>query len=194
MPDGDAAAAGEAGAAAGAGETGEAESLSLCARCAASGETCCRGRRVFVTRGDVARIAEAAGFGDFVVSAGADAEERRLLERLDPVFARVFDAEGKRPVLRHADGTRDCVFLREDGCALALETRPLLCRLYPYDYDAATIKGVHAHLCPDPERAFPPLLLALLGMNRDAAEGWRKQLYAEMAEEPSRSGAPQSIL
>lgn len=156
---------------------------SLCARCAASGETCCQGRRVFLTAGDVERIAEAAGFGDFHISAGSDGEERRLIGELDPVFARVFDADGKRRVLRHAKGTRDCLFLRNNGCALSPETRPLLCRLYPYEYDASTIKGVHPHLCPGPERSFPPLLLALLGMNRDAAESWRRQLYAEIEAE-----------
>ena len=155
----------------------------LCARCAASGATCCQGRRVFLTGNDVKRIAEASGFGDFSVSAGSDEEERREIDRLDPVFARVFDTEGKRRVLRHAAGTEDCVFLGANGCGLALEVRPLLCRLYPYDYDAATIKGVYAHLCPEPERSFPALLLALLGMNRDAAEQWRKQLYEEIVDE-----------
>lgn len=155
----------------------------LCARCAAAGKTCCQARRVFLTLGDIERIAEASGFGDFHVSAGSDGEERRALRERDPVFARVFDAEGKRRALCHREGTDECVFLGESGCRLALEVRPLLCRLYPYDYDAATIRGVYAHLCPEPERSSPALLLALLGMNRDAAENWRRQLYREIKEE-----------
>ncbi len=101
----------------------------LCARCAASGKTCCQGRQVFLTRGDVERIAEAAGSGDFSVLAGSDAAERSLFAELDPAFSKVFDSEGKRRVLRRAGGTENCVFLRRNGCSLPRETRPLLCRL-----------------------------------------------------------------
>ncbi|MDR0362736.1 MAG: hypothetical protein LBJ46_08665 [Planctomycetota bacterium] len=86
-----------------------------------------------------------------------------------------------RALARFKGGT--CVFLAEDGCRLDEETRPLICRLYPLEYDDRCIKGVSPGLCSSPERDNPVLLLARLGMNRDQAESWRKTLYREIAEE-----------
>ena len=155
----------------------------ICARCGARGLTCCQHTQVFVTRGDLRRIGAATGKQDFHECAIAPAANRGDGE--DPVWDRIFSPDGNRRVLRHKqeENRNDCCFLGEKGCALALADRPLICRLYPFEYDAVAIKGVSAHHCPEPERHSNPLMLALLGMNRDEAEEWRKMLYAEIIEE-----------
>ncbi len=157
------------------------ETDSLCARCAASGYTCCHNTRIILTHGDLARIAEVAG-EDFYEYVNAGKAGKRELEE-DPIWAGLF-AEGRRlRVLRRQPDGRSCHFLAPNGCRLTLETRPLICRLYPYDYTHGSIKGVHAPYCPEPESDDPDLLLALLGMHRDTAEQWRIALYKEIGEE-----------
>lgn len=155
---------------------------SLCDRCAASGRTCCQGTRIFLTAADAARIEAATGepAAAFCVYETPDETPAPDAALLDPAWNAIL-ASGRRRILAHrANG--DCCFLTPSGCALAMETRPLLCRLYPFDYNEKTIKGVHAHLCPEPYNRNIPLLLALLGMNRDQAETWRASLYREMTE------------
>lgn len=152
----------------------------LCARCAAQGKTCCQNTEIFVTLGDVRRIA-AAGHGDDF-TAIAPRAARVEDNAWDAAWSRLFAADGGRRILAHRpDG--DCVFLDANGCRLPMGVRPLVCRLYPYDYNESTIKGVFGHLCPSPEGDNIPFLLAALEMNREAAEGWRKDLYREIREE-----------
>ncbi len=159
-------------------ETTDPEEI-LCARCARQGTTCCQNTRIFLTSGDMERIA-AAGMRDFheVV---AMAWPKTSAEDLDPAWRRTF-ASGVRRVLRRRPNG-DCLFLGSAGCALDLSDRPLLCRLYPFDYDGNGIKGIHAHYCPYPENENAPLLLALLRMNRTEAEEWRAQFYREIIAE-----------
>ena len=75
------------------------------------------------------------------------------------------------------------MFLGEKGCRLKEDERPMVCRLYPFEYNEKTIKGVTPHHCPEPQRDNHALMLALLGMNRDRAEEWRHTLYQEILEE-----------
>ncbi len=153
----------------------------LCARCAGMGKTCCQTAQVFVTKRDIDRIAAVVRRHDFYeIAPPADAEYLPDPE-VDPVWARIFHG-GERRVLRH-DGKGDCQFLGEKGCRLAMEVRPYVCRLYPFEYTDQCLKGVYGHLCPQPERDNAPLLLALLGMNRDEAEKWRRALYEAILEE-----------
>lgn len=153
----------------------------LCASCDAQGTSCCRRARIALTRGDVERIAAATGADDFFTRVAADAAYREENEFLDPAWARLFAAGDCRVVARRANG--DCLFLEKTGCSLPMATRPLVCRLYPFDYTPEAIKGVHGHLCPEGVRENAPLLLALLGMDRTTAEAWRRALYREIAEE-----------
>lgn len=155
----------------------------VCARCAVKGNTCCQRTQVFITLGDIERVSAAVGDRDFYEYAVADPESRG--EGEDPVWDRIFGSDGNRRILAHkgGKGRGDCLFLGERGCRLALTVRPLVCRLYPFEYDADTIKGVSAHHCPEPERNNQALMLALLGMNRDEAEEWRRMLYEEIERE-----------
>lgn len=152
----------------------------LCIRCARHMKTCCQTSQVYITPGDVERVAEHVGHRDFYEFAPPD-DPIYLKQDDDPIWPQlVFKAEdGTRRILRrHESG--DCVFLGDQGCRLPLETRPLLCRIYPYDFNE---QGIHAKLangCPMellPEGV--PLTVAL-DMNLADAERWHKQLYEEL--------------
>ncbi len=155
---------------------------SLCSRCAGLGGTCCQNTAIFLTAGDVSRIRGAGvreEFRDYAAPAdGEDGPDASY----DPLWSRIFGADGRRRILRHREDG-DCWFLTDRGCSLSMDARPLVCRLYPFDYTGTTIKGVHGHICPSPERENAPLLLAALEMNRESAEQWRRQLYHEITEE-----------
>jgi uncharacterized protein len=158
----------------------------LCVRCSRHMKTCCQTSEVYVSPGDVRRIREHTGRNDFY--------ERRVPE--DPVYTaedddptwrdNVFADDGTRPVLRRRpDG--DCGFLGSAGCVLPLETRPLVCRLYPFLYTARGIEDRLGEGCPKELLRPGQGLISALSMNRAAAERWRTQLYEEILEE--RHGA-----
>lgn len=158
----------------------------LCLRCSRHMQTCCQTAEVFVTRGDVRRIERHTGCDDFH-------EFRRpenpiyVPDGSDPAWQDgAFQPDGSRRVLRkQANG--DCAFLGEGGCTLPGNVRPLVCRIYPYDYDANGLLEDLAPGCPldlvRPGRG----LIGELGMNRDEAEQWRWQLYQELASEAEHS-------
>jgi Fe-S-cluster containining protein len=155
----------------------------LCARCARHTTTCCQWSEVFVTTGDVARIVEQTGRGDFFEYRPVDNPIYGDQDD-DPVWRdHVFRPDGTRRVVRHQPNG-DCHFLGPVGCVLPAHARPLVCRLYPFDY---TSEGIHEELaegCPLELLRPGQELLPVLNMHRDEAEVWRRQLYAEMQCEP----------
>lgn len=160
---------------------GESADLHPCARCARVQKTCCQRTEILVTAGDVARIAAHTGRADFW-------ERRRVRDSAylddDP------DDPHWRPATVAADGTRamlvkrangDCSFLGEQGCVLPEETRPLVCRLYPFEYTHAGILGEDPEYCPRPLVDPAGVGMArVLGMRAEDAERWRSQLYREL--------------
>lgn len=137
-----------------------------------------------MTLGDLRRIEVATGRTDFherrapTNPAYADQDD-------DPLWRdRVFAKDGTRRVLRRrANG--NCTFLGEAGCVLALEVRPLACRIYPYQYTEAGIHGDLDQGCPRELLRPGQSLIDALGMHRADAERWRDQLYRELLDEPS---------
>ena len=159
----------------------------LCARCARHTKTCCQGTEIYTTSGDVKRIAEHVGTSDFY--------EFRLPD--DPVYAdqdddplwktRVFRADGSRRVLKQ-QANRDCTFLGTQGCSLPLEVRPLICRLYPFDYtEAGVFDDKLAKGCPVELLRPGQDLLTTLDMHKADADRWHKQLYDELRCEPTNA-------
>lgn len=158
----------------------------LCVRCARHMKTCCQTSEVYATLGDVERIAAHTGQRDFVEFRVP--EDPIYLEQSDdPTWEHyVFRDDGTRRVVRRLENG-DCMFLGEQGCVLPLETRPLICRIYPYDYNAEGIKPDLAHGCPMELIRPGETLLTELDMRLADAERWRKQLYEELpAEKPER--------
>jgi Fe-S-cluster containining protein len=149
-----------------------------CARHALVERTCCQTSEVFVTEGDKERIAGHTGRADFW-EIRAPADPSYLDQGDDPLWARAaFRPDGTRPILRRKpDG--DCTFLGKEGCTLPVEVRPLVCRMYPFEYSERGVEGVGGR-CP--EYVVPPgsTLLDTLGMRREDAVRWHRILYREL--------------
>jgi Fe-S-cluster containining protein len=159
----------------------------LCARCARRQKTCCQRTDIVVTDGDMARIAAHLGHQDFVEFRAAGGPEY-LDQDDDPLWRdATFYADGQRRLVKQRpDG--DCTFLGPMGCTLPADVRPLICRLFPFDYDerglfAAPASGCPVHLLADGESLFDALR-----MNRSDAEQWHRQLYAELRETLAHRG------
>jgi Fe-S-cluster containining protein len=90
-------------------------------------------------------------------------------------------ADGSRRVLRRGHLGR-CLFLTQTGCALMMDARPLVCRLYPFDY---TEKGLIGILAECPEHLLEPgeTLIETLGMSYQEANKWWGLLYNELRTE-----------
>ena len=151
----------------------------LCARCARHMKTCCQTPEIYVTPGDVERIASQVGrraFWHFRVPA----YPAYLEEDDDPVWQEhVFREDNSRRVIKKTPDN-DCSFLGPHGCTLPLEVRPLVCRLYPYDYDERGIRDELASGCPLELLRPGQVLLEVLGMKIDDGRRWHKQLYEEI--------------
>jgi Fe-S-cluster containining protein len=155
--------------------------LHPCARCARVQKTCCQRTEILVTEGDRLRITVHTGRADFW-------ERRPVLDASyveddpdDPEWRRAtVEPDGRRAMLVKQENG-DCTFLGSAGCILPEETRPLVCRLYPFDYTHAGIVGEDPAYCPtvlvDPTRRG---MVDVLGMRRADAERWRAQLYKEL--------------
>jgi Fe-S-cluster containining protein len=157
-----------------------------CLACAAVNDTCCPGAQVFVTLGDVARIRAFVGRDGFTA-----------LEPLDPLYLNDFGdplwrtltvrADGRRRVLLRPNG-KDCLFLGPHGCFLPEDVRPLLCRLYPYDFTREGITGL-CDDCPVALREDREDLLRRMGMPLEKALAWHRLLYDEIYRERSNGAA-----
>jgi len=154
----------------------------LCVRCARHTRTCCQTSEIYTTPGDEQRIREFTGRGDFTEFRSADNGEYAEQDD-DPVWRDcVFRSDGTRRVLkRQANG--DCTFLGPQGCVLPLEIRPLICRLYPFDYTAEGIKVELSQGCPLELLPSGQGLIGALRMNIEDARRWHRQLYEEVQSE-----------
>ena len=152
---------------------------SLCTRCAALGKTCCQGREIYITPGDLARIRAYTGDDRFVEWIHST-DPAYLEQDDDPVWrCHVFGSDGFRRTLRHLPNG-DCYYLTAQGCRLPLEVRPLLCRLHPFTYtadhlDQEPAAGCPRHLLNKGESVFDAIQMpvALAGQ-------WHRQLYEEL--------------
>ncbi len=155
------------------------ENESLCQRCAQHMRTCCQTREIYVTLGDVDRINTFGNHQNFF-EYRPPSDPSYLNQEDDPTWARcVLGPRGRRRVLkRRANG--DCLFLGSRGCGLPLEVRPLVCRLYPFDYNEQGIKDEPAAGCPIHLLSPGQELLTVLDMKLPLARQWHEQLYREI--------------
>jgi Fe-S-cluster containining protein len=142
-------------------------------------KTCCQTSEIYTTPGDVKRIANFTGRSDFT-EFRAPTNPAYLDQDVDSTWSKhVFRDDDTRRVLKRQP-SGDCTFLGEHGCTLPLETRPLVCRLYPFDYTAEGIRDELSPGCPlellQPNQG----LVEALDMNLDDARRWHKKLYEEI--------------
>lgn len=137
------------------------------------------------------RIADAASISNFTEYRAAKDPAYDQTEE-DPVWHHhVFREDGTRRVLKQqANG--DCQFLGAQGCVLQTSVRPLICRLYPFDYTFDGLKDAPAGGCPVELLKPSQQLMQVLDMNREEGERFRAQLYAEMKEQEASDMNPES--
>ncbi|GAB4336575.1 MAG: hypothetical protein Kow0089_07000 [Desulfobulbaceae bacterium] len=158
-----------------------------CGRCAAMGRTCCQETDIFLTVGDLKRIAGRVGRLDFY-------EYRRPEDPLyldqgdDPVWAgRTIRADNTRRVLKRCPNG-DCLFLGGNGCVLSMDVRPLVCRLHPFTYTAAGLEGIDDPRCLAASDECGGELTTLFSMSYNQALLWHQQLYSEIFLDEERTG------
>lgn len=151
----------------------------LCAQCARLGKTCCQGREIYVTPGDVQRIFWNTGnmdFYEFIMPADPDYADQAD----DPIWRNhVFLADGRRRVLKRSSSD-DCIFLGKTGCVLSMGVRPLVCRLHPYTYTAAGLSSTPETGCPVNLLNVGESLMDVLSMPSNLAGAWWHDLYEEI--------------
>jgi len=163
----------------------EAATIHPCARCAAMQRTCCQRAEVVVTAGDVARISRYVGSADFYSRRAPEDPTYTEHDPDDPNWLRYTTfPDGTRNMLtRRPHG---CTFLGPSGCVLPEDVRPLICRLYPFEYTEQGIIGEDAGYCPVETLAGPGgSMLTVLNMERAQAERWRADLYTELRADHS---------
>lgn len=159
----------------------------LCARCACVQKTCCQDSEIFVTLGDVDRIRARTGKDTFWHYA-IPTDPVYLNEHDDPIWMQnAFQSDGTRRVLRKMPN-EDCIFLEPNGCRLPMEVRPLVCRLYPYDYNADGLKPDPASGCPRHLLGKNESVFDAVGADQTSAVRWHRMLYEELLEEKSHAG------
>lgn len=132
----------------------------------------------------------ATGRTDFWERRVPENDVYRQADPNDPNWRRwTTDEEGRRRQLRrHPDG--DCFFLGSHGCTLDLESRPLVCRLYPFAYDERGVHGIDDAYCPVEAlvgRDVPgATMLTVLGMVPADGRRWHRMLYDELRQEHDR--------
>jgi Fe-S-cluster containining protein len=153
----------------------------LCQSCACMGKTCCQKTDIYVTLGDVRRIFVRTGLHD-IYEYRKSSQNSYDDQTDDPIWAMlVFRPDGTRRVLKR-DPQDNCSFLTPTGCSLALDVRPLICRLHPHLYDARGIyRETISEDCPlyllasgqSPAEAIP-------GFGGADAHHWHRMLYSEL--------------
>jgi Fe-S-cluster containining protein len=149
----------------------------ICLACSQNGTSCCQGTQIFLTNGDVLRIAQFLNAYNFFTTEMADAVY------LDPGddaqwLSLTIRPDGKRRVLKRT-AARSCRMLGSNGCILPMSVRPLICRLHPYTYKADGISGVDP-ACPISREREVPAVLEQLGMAIAEARKWHELLYFEL--------------
>lgn len=152
----------------------------MCHACARQGRTCCQGHDIYVTWGDCLRIRRVFSERNFFEYRSSQMEVY-LDQDHDPQGRQyVFHGDGTRRVLKQKS-RGDCLFLTPAGCCLSMDTRPLVCRFFPYLYAAVGISGQWDPQC-EPARSKPAEVLytGIAGIARLAAESWHQLLYQEI--------------
>lgn len=153
--------------------------MRLCVKCAQHEQTCCQGSEILVTDGDIQRIGKHVGRSDFwEFKAPSDPEDSEHAPN-DPNW-RLYTmrADGTKPILKHKE-SGDCTFLTPMGCCLPVDVRPLVCRLYPYDYTERRITGIVGG-CPVYLLEKGQTIVEGVGVKLKDAKRWRRQLYGEL--------------
>lgn len=153
----------------------------ICTQCSKRQLTCCQDSDPFVTLGDIQRISKEIGHSNFF--------ERRLAGKSylqatkdfdDPLWNEVTIRDNTRRVTKKASNNVDCIFLSCNGCVLPEDIKPLVCRIYPYDFIGTKLMLLDPACPKDLVGKCPP---KDLGITRKSAQKLLNQLYKELKYE-----------
>ncbi|NCA99756.1 MAG: hypothetical protein EOM70_10310 [Clostridia bacterium] len=140
-----------------------------------------------LTEGDISRIRRFCRTDDFYHRLRVPEELVATYENPEHHDAAVavyvaglFDEQGRRPILRKQDNGF-CLFVADTGCVLPREVRPLVCRLYPYDWNDQHKLWIQAPYCPRELYADETDLVLQIGDSQEVALKLVEQLYEELA-------------
>ncbi|WP_094605228.1 hypothetical protein SPSIL_033010 [Sporomusa silvacetica DSM 10669] len=164
--------------------------MNTCAQCARLQKTCCEreATKIALTGGDIARISQFAGQEDFY-------ELKPVEEELKDVYANpacyteddyiyvtyLFDDQGRRNILRK-NPDQTCCFVTLTGCSLPHDIRPLLCRIYPYDWNDRLEIWIDGSYCPASLFKDEEDMVKKVGLSAAEALELIKLFYAEIMD------------
>lgn len=130
--------------------------MSVCAQCAGRQKTCCERPdiQIALTPGDIQRLRDHCGHAEFFERKAVEPEFRSHYvnpenhSSNDALYVKhLFDEQGRRPVLlKQAD--LSCLFVTPTGCSLPHSIKPLLCRIYPFDWNDQLDLWLDSAYCP----------------------------------------------
>jgi Fe-S-cluster containining protein len=156
------------------------QTMNICESCSKRQKTCCETTDIFVSLGDIRRIESYMGLDASDFSEKRQATEDYLSglnEEKDPNWSITIDKDNNRRVLKKDD--EKCCFLG-DGCTLPLEIKPLVCRIYPWDFEGYNVV-IGTPDCP--KDLLEKNKDKLIGISYKAACDWAAQLQSELLEE-----------
>lgn len=164
--------------------------MHTCAQCARIQKTCCEREATWValTERDITRISRFSGREDFFAWEPVEEELKDVYanpfcyEEDDHIYVKyLFNDQGCRPVLKK-NSDHSCCLATPTGCSLPHDLRPLLCRIYPYDWNDRLEIWVDGGYCP--ERLFrnEEDMIKKIGLSREDALELIKQFYAEIMD------------
>jgi Fe-S-cluster containining protein len=165
--------------------------MNLCLECSKLDKTCCQlgSGVVLLTDQDINRI-------ELFVNENKDLQiknfwlneepkeylSNRIKSSFDPNMKKyALSLDGKVQTLKHKSNG-DCIFLSDKGCVLPMETRPLYCRIHPYDFVEEEIVGITFVDCPVHLLKKRGDLPDEINVKYDDADRWTKMLYKELRE------------
>ncbi len=151
-----------------------------CATCASLGHSCCKGYQIYLTSGDIVRISGFLKHSDFYTY------EPPILSDIEPDYDTcwlpLIMSEGNRVRVLNRTDDKQCCLAFAMGCLLPLETRPLICRLFPYDFINHHILGIDSS-CPISKECNWQSILDGMEMTESKAQHWVDLLYEEIAKD-----------
>ncbi len=154
--------------------------MNICQHCSTIQKTCCQQSDIIATDKDIERISS-KGYKDFYGFYKPQSYDYGQEE--DPNWDKYTINKNGTMQMINKTPEGNCIFLGSYGCLLDLETRPVICRIYPYYYNEEQILELDPYKCPKGViQSDEEWLKTNLSVDSQSAEKWRKQFYLELKE------------
>lgn len=100
----------------------------------------------------------------------------------DPVWASAFFGTDLRRRVVKTSPKGECCFFTPAGCMLPCMVRPLVCRIFPYEYDFRDLRGLSGDCPRELVRPGRTLIEELSMEDLEQVRRWHRMLYEEIIE------------